>query len=149
MILLDADSVCQNEQSCFFAPLQGEIHFPWPLPNSSTGTGEILQHVLFVAGVNVLSTFLGFAFNAEQAISSFRCYVFVRRYEIKYDKDDYVLRVKKASVNDEGTFTCVTENRVGKLEASATLTVRGTKTPSFFVFHINWYKTTLREVTDH
>ncbi|XP_069017390.1 roundabout homolog 2 isoform X7 [Embiotoca jacksoni] len=46
------------------------------------------------------------------------------RYEIKYDKDDYVLRVKKASVNDEGTFTCVAENRVGKVEASATLTVR-------------------------
>uniref|UniRef100_A0A1A7WFR7 Roundabout, axon guidance receptor, homolog 2 n=2 Tax=Iconisemion striatum TaxID=60296 RepID=A0A1A7WFR7_9TELE len=46
------------------------------------------------------------------------------RYEIKYDKDDYVLRVKKTSVNDEGTFTCVAENRVGKLEASATLTVR-------------------------
>ncbi|XP_061637143.1 roundabout homolog 2 isoform X6 [Phyllopteryx taeniolatus] len=46
------------------------------------------------------------------------------RYEIKYDKDDYVLRVKKASVNDEGTFSCVAENRVGKLEASATLTVR-------------------------
>ncbi|KAF7650044.1 hypothetical protein LDENG_00132250 [Lucifuga dentata] len=47
------------------------------------------------------------------------------RYEIKYDKDDYVLRVKKASVSDEGTFTCVAENRVGKLEASASLTVRG------------------------
>ncbi|XP_062275696.1 roundabout homolog 2 isoform X7 [Scomber scombrus] len=46
------------------------------------------------------------------------------RYEIKYDKDDYVLRVKKASINDEGTFTCVAENRVGKLEATATLTVR-------------------------
>ncbi|XP_071781449.1 roundabout homolog 2 [Centroberyx gerrardi] len=41
-----------------------------------------------------------------------------------YDKDDYVLRVKKASTSDEGTFTCVAENRVGKLEASATLTVR-------------------------
>ncbi|XP_034718659.1 roundabout homolog 2 isoform X15 [Etheostoma cragini] len=46
------------------------------------------------------------------------------RYEIKYDKDDYVLRVKKASINDEGMFTCVAENRVGKLEASASLTVR-------------------------
>ncbi|XP_058490993.1 roundabout homolog 2 isoform X8 [Solea solea] len=46
------------------------------------------------------------------------------RYETKYDKDDYVLRVKKASVSDEGMFTCVAENRVGKLEASATLTVR-------------------------
>ncbi|KAM9812512.1 roundabout homolog 2 isoform 7-T7 [Syngnathus typhle] len=46
------------------------------------------------------------------------------RYEIKYDKDDYVLRVRKASVADEGTFSCTAENRVGKLEASATLTVR-------------------------
>lgn len=36
-----------------------------------------------------------------------------------------MLRVKKASISDEGTFTCVAENRVGKLEASATLTVRG------------------------
>uniref|UniRef100_A0A4W6DVU5 Roundabout, axon guidance receptor, homolog 2 (Drosophila) n=1 Tax=Lates calcarifer TaxID=8187 RepID=A0A4W6DVU5_LATCA len=53
------------------------------------------------------------------------------RYEIKYDKDDYVLRVKKASVTDEGTFTCVAENRVGKLEASATLTVRAA--PQFVI----------------
>ncbi|XP_069563433.1 roundabout homolog 2 isoform X9 [Brachyistius frenatus] len=53
------------------------------------------------------------------------------RYEIKYDKDDYVLRVKKASVNDEGTFTCVAENRVGKVEASATLTVRAA--PQFVI----------------
>ncbi|XP_074496602.1 roundabout homolog 2 isoform X17 [Sebastes fasciatus] len=53
------------------------------------------------------------------------------RYEIKYDKDDYVLRVKKASVNDEGAFTCVAENRVGKLEASATLTVRAA--PQFVI----------------
>ncbi|KAM4627321.1 roundabout homolog 2 isoform 2-T2 [Polymixia lowei] len=52
------------------------------------------------------------------------------RYEIKYDKEDYVLRVKKASTSDEGTFTCVAENRVGKLEASATLTVRGTTRPA-------------------
>uniref|UniRef100_A0A8D3DQM3 Roundabout, axon guidance receptor, homolog 2 (Drosophila) n=1 Tax=Scophthalmus maximus TaxID=52904 RepID=A0A8D3DQM3_SCOMX len=53
------------------------------------------------------------------------------RYEIKYDKDDYVLRVKKASVNDEGMFTCMAENRVGKLEASATLTVRAA--PQFVI----------------
>lgn len=26
---------------------------------------------------------------------------------------------------DEGTYTCIAENRVGKVEASATLTVRG------------------------
>lgn len=36
-----------------------------------------------------------------------------------------MLRIKKASATDEGTFTCVAENRVGKAEASGTLTVRG------------------------
>ncbi|KAA0701789.1 Roundabout -like protein 2 [Triplophysa tibetana] len=46
------------------------------------------------------------------------------RYDIKYDKDDYVLRIKKAAATDEGTFTCIAENRVGKTDASATLTVR-------------------------
>lgn len=95
--------------------------------------------------------FIGFACDAEQASSIWRPCVFVCRYEIKYDKDDYVLRVKKASVSDEGTFTCVTENRVGKLEASATLTVRGTEHLSsllFLCFHIHWYITTLRDATD-
>ncbi|KAE8621828.1 hypothetical protein XENTR_v10004985 [Xenopus tropicalis] len=43
------------------------------------------------------------------------------RYDIK---DDYTLRIKKASSSDEGTFACISENRVGKIEASATLTVR-------------------------
>lgn len=42
-----------------------------------------------------------------------------------------MLRVKKASVSDEGTFTCVAENRVGKLEAAASLTVRGMKSYLF------------------
>lgn len=75
---------------------------------------------------------------------------FVNRYEIKYDKEDYVLRVKKASITDEGTFTCVAENRVGKLEASATLTVRGTKIPSFFVLlHVSLQPITLRDMLDH
>ncbi|XP_041734003.2 LOW QUALITY PROTEIN: roundabout homolog 2-like [Coregonus clupeaformis] len=46
------------------------------------------------------------------------------RYDMKYDKEDYLLRVKKASASDEGTFTCLAENRVGKVEASASLTVR-------------------------
>lgn len=57
----------------------------------------------------------------------FKCYIhsLCFRYDIKYDKDDYVLRIKKAAATDEGTFTCVAENRVGKTEASATLTVRG------------------------
>ncbi|KAJ0063893.1 hypothetical protein NL108_013312, partial [Boleophthalmus pectinirostris] len=53
------------------------------------------------------------------------------RYEIKYDKDDYVLKVKRASIGDEGVFSCVAENRVGKLEAAATLTVRAA--PQFVV----------------
>ncbi|XP_026650654.2 roundabout homolog 2 isoform X9 [Zonotrichia albicollis] len=43
------------------------------------------------------------------------------RYDIK---DDYTLRIKKAASSDEGTYTCIAENRVGKVEASATLTVR-------------------------
>ncbi|MBN3306182.1 ROBO2 protein, partial [Amia calva] len=43
------------------------------------------------------------------------------RYDIK---DDYMLRIKKAFSSDEGTYTCIAENRVGKVEASASLTVR-------------------------
>ncbi|NP_001345420.1 roundabout homolog 2 isoform 3 [Mus musculus] len=43
------------------------------------------------------------------------------RYDIK---DDYTLRIKKAMSTDEGTYVCIAENRVGKVEASATLTVR-------------------------
>nr|XP_045003633.1 roundabout homolog 2 isoform X3 [Jaculus jaculus] len=43
------------------------------------------------------------------------------RYDIK---DDYTLRIKKAISTDEGAYMCVAENRVGKVEASATLTVR-------------------------
>ncbi|XP_062934048.1 roundabout homolog 2 [Cynocephalus volans] len=43
------------------------------------------------------------------------------RYDIK---DDYTLRLKKAMSTDEGTYMCIAENRVGKVEASATLTVR-------------------------
>ncbi|XP_074958188.1 roundabout homolog 2 isoform X7 [Phalacrocorax aristotelis] len=50
------------------------------------------------------------------------------RYDIK---DDYTLRIKKAMGTDEGTFTCIAENRVGKVEASATLTVRAP--PQFVV----------------
>lgn len=46
----------------------------------------------------------------------------LHRYDIK---DDYTLRIKKAMSTDEGTYMCIAENRVGKVEASATLTVRG------------------------
>ncbi|KAM5179635.1 roundabout homolog 2 [Mantella aurantiaca] len=50
------------------------------------------------------------------------------RYDIK---DDYTLRIKKAASIDEGTYTCISENRVGKIEAVATLTVRAP--PQFVV----------------
>ncbi|XP_075450106.1 roundabout homolog 2 isoform X13 [Ascaphus truei] len=50
------------------------------------------------------------------------------RYDIK---DDYTLRIKKAVSVDEGTYTCISENRVGKVEASAILTVRAP--PQFVV----------------
>ncbi|XP_036015855.1 roundabout homolog 2 isoform X16 [Mus musculus] len=50
------------------------------------------------------------------------------RYDIK---DDYTLRIKKAMSTDEGTYVCIAENRVGKVEASATLTVRAP--PQFVV----------------
>ncbi|XP_012586787.1 PREDICTED: roundabout homolog 2 isoform X5 [Condylura cristata] len=43
------------------------------------------------------------------------------RYDIK---DDYTLRIKKALSTDEGSYMCIAENRVGKVEAAATLTVR-------------------------
>ena len=46
----------------------------------------------------------------------------LHRYDIK---DDYTLRIKKAVSTDEGTYMCIAENRVGKVEASATLIVRG------------------------
>nr|XP_025728633.1 roundabout homolog 2 [Callorhinus ursinus] len=50
------------------------------------------------------------------------------RYDIK---DDYTLRIKKAVSTDEGTYMCIAENRVGKVEASASLTVRAP--PQFVV----------------
>lgn len=58
-----------------------------------------------------------------------KCYLIrpihiLHRYDIK---DDYTLRIKKAMSTDEGTYMCIAENRVGKVEASASLTVRGKK----------------------
>ncbi|XP_037605219.1 roundabout homolog 2-like isoform X1 [Sebastes umbrosus] len=57
------------------------------------------------------------------------------RYDIRYEKEDFLLRIKKASVSDQGTFTCLAENRVGKLEASAYLTIRArpVEAPQFVV----------------
>ncbi|XP_053307991.1 roundabout homolog 3 [Spea bombifrons] len=42
------------------------------------------------------------------------------RYEIR---NDNTLRITRVSAEDEGTYTCVTENRVGKSEASGSLGV--------------------------
>ncbi|XP_031427689.1 roundabout homolog 2-like isoform X2 [Clupea harengus] len=57
------------------------------------------------------------------------------RYEMKYEKEDFVLRIKKVAAGDQGAFTCLAENRVGKVEASATLTVRArpVEAPQFVV----------------
>ncbi|KAM4726792.1 LOW QUALITY PROTEIN: roundabout homolog 2-like [Anableps anableps] len=57
------------------------------------------------------------------------------RYDIRYDREDFLLRIKKASVSDQGTFTCIAENRVGKAEASAYLTIRArpVEAPQFVV----------------
>uniref|UniRef100_A0A3P8SI10 Roundabout, axon guidance receptor, homolog 3 (Drosophila) n=1 Tax=Amphiprion percula TaxID=161767 RepID=A0A3P8SI10_AMPPE len=49
----------------------------------------------------------------------------------RYEKEDFLLRIKKASMSDQGTFTCLAENRVGKAEASAYLTIR--EAPQFVV----------------
>nr|XP_023683554.1 roundabout homolog 2-like isoform X2 [Paramormyrops kingsleyae] len=46
------------------------------------------------------------------------------RYEMKQERDEHVLRIRKALVADQGRFTCVAENRVGKAETEATITVR-------------------------
>uniref|UniRef100_A0A8C6Q6R7 Roundabout guidance receptor 2 n=1 Tax=Nothobranchius furzeri TaxID=105023 RepID=A0A8C6Q6R7_NOTFU len=53
----------------------------------------------------------------------------------RYDREDFLLRIKKASVSDQGTFLCVAENRVGKAEASAYLTIRArpVEAPQFVV----------------
>ncbi|XP_016897412.1 roundabout homolog 2-like isoform X2 [Cynoglossus semilaevis] len=53
------------------------------------------------------------------------------RYDIRYEKDDFLLKIKKATVGDQGTFTCIAENPVGKVEASAYLTIR--EAPQFVV----------------
>lgn len=44
---------------------------------------------------------------------------------------------------DEGTYTCIAENRVGKVEASATLTVRG----EFEVFERTFYECIVFSIT--
>lgn len=49
----------------------------------------------------------------------------VARYDVRYEKEDFLLRIKKATVSDQGTYACLAENRVGKVEASAYLTIRG------------------------
>lgn len=44
------------------------------------------------------------------------------RFEIRSDN---TLRLVKVREEDEGAYTCVTENSVGRTEASATLQVHG------------------------
>lgn len=44
------------------------------------------------------------------------------RFEIL---EDHTLNIRQVTSADEGSYTCVVENMVGKSEASATLTVHG------------------------
>lgn len=50
-----------------------------------------------------------------------------RRFEIL---EDHTLIVRQVTSTDEGSYTCVAENMVGKSEASATLTVHGQYNPT-------------------
>lgn len=50
------------------------------------------------------------------------------RFEIL---EDHTLIVRQVTSADEGSYTCVVENMVGKSEASATLTVHGQYNPAF------------------
>lgn len=49
-----------------------------------------------------------------------------RRFDIL---EDHTLTIRQVTSSDEGSYTCVVENMVGKSEASATLTVHGQYTP--------------------
>lgn len=53
---------------------------------------------------------------------------FFYRFEIL---DDHTLNIRQVMSADEGSYTCVVENMVGKSEASATLTVHGQRDPQF------------------
>lgn len=50
------------------------------------------------------------------------------RFEIL---EDHTLNIRQVTSADEGSYTCVVENMVGKSEASATLTVHGELDPPF------------------
>lgn len=55
------------------------------------------------------------------------------RFEIRGDNSLHLMRVR---AEDEGTYTCVTENSVGKTEASAVLQVHGkTRMHAFSAFY--------------
>lgn len=58
--------------------------------------------------------------------SAFPMTVFFR-FEIRSDNS---LRLTQVRAEDEGTFTCVSENSVGKAEASGTLQVHGKTRPT-------------------
>lgn len=49
------------------------------------------------------------------------------RFEIL---EDHTLIVRQVTSLDEGSYTCVVENMVGKSESSATLTVHGQYNPT-------------------
>ncbi len=54
--------------------------------------------------------------------SNFVVCVFPGRFEIRTDNS---LRLTQVKAEDEGSYTCLSENSVGKAEASGTLQVHG------------------------
>lgn len=64
-------------------------------------------------------------YNAHMVFFSFLSYLLslcAHRFEIL---EDHTLIVRQVASPDEGSYTCMAENMVGKSEASATLTVHG------------------------
>lgn len=61
------------------------------------------------------------------------------RFEIR---SDHTLRLVKVREEDEGIYTCVTENSVGRTEASATLQVHGTYKNTSFKTHTQFIRCT-------
>lgn len=56
------------------------------------------------------------------------CVYPAHRFEIL---EDHTLIVRQVTSSDEGSYTCVAENMVGKSEVSAMLTVHGQYNPTF------------------
>lgn len=67
---------------------------------------------------------------------------FFHRFEIL---DDHTLNIRQVTSVDEGSYTCVVENMVGKSEASATLTVHGQHVIAVILLLLFFFKVALKD----